>query len=224
MHQTAKAAALAAAVGLLGSLPAAPACALQSDRDQPIRIESDRAERNEKAGTTIYIGDVNLRQGTLLIRSDRLEIHTKNNDVTDVIATGRPAYLEQQPKPDKPLVKARAKTINYYVSNERLNLKGDASVEQEGSIVKSDVIDYYLDSELIKAHGGVKSANQRVHVVIPPSRVNEEQNPAAKPGKPAESAQPSTPAAEPASGTQQTAPAPDSAPATTGSATQSGGG
>lgn len=144
---------------------ASGAAALPDDPEQPIAIESDRAVRDEKAGTTIYIGDVELIQGSLKILAERLEIfHNDDNEVDAIIGYGKPAYVEQRPDIDKPLVKARGETIRYFVVQERLQLEDNASIEQDGSTVSSNKIDYYIKDEVVKASG----SDQRVRVVIPP--------------------------------------------------------
>ncbi len=139
--------------------------ALEEDRRQPIQIESDRAERDEKAGTTIYMGNVELVQGSLKMLADRLEIYTlKGNQLERVVAYGKPAYVEQKPEPDKAVVKARGEIIRYFVAEERIQLEKNASIDQEGAMVKSNIIDYFIKDEIVKASG----SEERVKVVIPP--------------------------------------------------------
>jgi lipopolysaccharide export system protein LptA len=153
----------AALVALM--LVASYATALQEDRELPIQIESDRAERDEKAGTTIYIGNVELVQGSLKMLADRLELYNReDNQLERIVAFGTPAYVEQKPAPDKAVIKARGNTIRYFVTEERLQLEKNASIDQDGSVVSSNLIDYYVKDELVKASG----AEERVRVVIPP--------------------------------------------------------
>ncbi len=144
---------------------AAGGAALEEDRKQPIQIESDKAERDEKAGTTIYIGNVELVQGSLKMLADRLEIYTvKGNQLERVVAFGKPAYVEQKPEPDKAVVKARGEIIRYFVGEERIQLEKNASIDQEGAMVKSNIIDYFIKDEVVRASGN----EERVKVVIPP--------------------------------------------------------
>ena len=139
--------------------------ALTEDREQAIQIESNRAVRDEKAGTMIYIGNVELVQGSLKMLADRLEIYIKDdNKVERIVAYGTPAYVEQQPSADKPVIKARGDTIRYFVLQEKLELEKNASVDQDGSIVTSHLIEYYIKDEIVKASG----KEQRVRVIIPP--------------------------------------------------------
>jgi len=157
------------ALTLLAGAAAAPVWALPTDREQPITIASDRAERDEKTGTTIYIGAVELDQGSLHISADRLEIHMQGDQVTRLIATGIPARVRQLPNPQDGEVRARANTIRYLLDEEKLELIDNASIEQEGSRVASDRIDYFINEEFVKARS-TSGQNGRVHVVIPPNR------------------------------------------------------
>jgi lipopolysaccharide export system protein LptA len=142
--------------------------ALPGDREQPIQIDADSAERSEKTGITSYIGSVELTQGSLNILADRIDIYTVNGEVDHAIATGERAYFTQQQSIDKAPVKAWALTIKYFLNDEIINLLGDARIEQDGSIVNSPEIDYYAEQELVKAKGGNQGGKDRVHVTLPP--------------------------------------------------------
>ena len=154
---------LAGLLGLVLACHGMLSHALPEDRQQPIEIEADRAERNERDGTTFYLGNVVLVQGSLLIQAQRLEIYHKGNQVDRVIAHGKPAYLEQLSEAGKPPVKARGDTLYYFVTEERIRLVDNASLEQDGSTVHSDIIDY-----LIKEEQATTAGEGRVKVVIPP--------------------------------------------------------
>jgi lipopolysaccharide export system protein LptA len=143
------------------------ALALPGDRDQPIKIDADSAERSEKTGVTSYIGSVELTQGSLNILADRIDIYTINGEVDHAIATGERAYFSQQQSIDKQPIKAWALTIKYALNDEIINLLGDARIEQDGSTVNSPEIDYYADQELVKAKGGTQGTKDRVHVTLP---------------------------------------------------------
>ena len=155
-------------IGLLLFVIPAVALALPGDRDKPIQIDADAAERSEKTGVTSYIGSVELTQGSLNILADRIDIYTINAEVDHAIATGQRAYFTQQQSIDKEPIKAWALTIKYSLNDEIINLLGDARIEQNGSIVSSPEIDYYTDQELVKAKGDTQGGKDRVHVTLPP--------------------------------------------------------
>lgn len=156
---------------------ASGALALPDDRDQPIHIESDRAQRDGREGVTIYQGDVRLRQGSMRIRADRLEIRTDaNNEVLEVIAEGRPAQFEQQPDPDDPPVDAEARRIHYRVSEDQLELMTNARLNQGEATMSGNRIDYNIATELVTAEGDASSDRPRIEMVIPPRRERSQQD------------------------------------------------
>jgi len=167
--------ALLLAASLAGA--ATGAMALEDDREQPIHIESDRAQRDGRQGITVYEGDVRLRQGSMRIRADRLEIRTDaNNEVLEVIAEGRPAQFEQQPNPNEPPVDAEARRIHYRVSEDKLELTTQARLKQGEATMTGNRIDYNIASELVTAEGDASSDRPRIEMVIPPRRERSQQD------------------------------------------------
>jgi lipopolysaccharide export system protein LptA len=156
--------------------------ALPEDREQPIYIQSDRAERDERKGTTVYTGDVEIDQGSLHISADRVLIETEADQVSRIIASGSPAKMHQKPALDREPVYARAKRIEYDVAKEILTLIDDASVDQEGTTVTGERISYFIQEQRVKATaGGKDSERRRVQMVIPPRRVLPAEGKAAEP-------------------------------------------
>lgn len=163
------------ATAMLALLLPALAGALPDDREQPIRIEADEALRDEKQGFTRYLGNVKMDQGTLHIEADKITIYHAEQDADKIIAEGSPAQLQQQPDPEKGLVKARADIIEYYKNEDRVHLRNNAHIEQDGSIVTGDSIDYYITEELVRAGSDKNREDSRVQVVIPPQATQKEE-------------------------------------------------
>lgn len=161
----------AAALALWGALAPRPGLALPDDRNQPIYIQSDRAERDERKGTTVYTGDVEIDQGSLHISADRVTIAMDGDQVTRIDAIGAPAKMHQKPSPEREPVYARATTIQYDVAREILTLIEQAAVTQEGSTVKGERIEYFVQEQRVKASSGsAESGASRVQMVIQPRR------------------------------------------------------
>ena len=156
-------------LGLLGVLLTSTALALPSDRQATITVEADRAQINEKTGITDYQGSVIIKQGSLLIEAAQVTIYSTDGQASKIICIGKPAHYQQQPKPEDGLVNARADTIEYYLDDETITLIKNASLEQQGSTLKGDHINYDLKAELVVARGSDNS-QQRVHMVIPASQ------------------------------------------------------
>ena len=161
-----------ASVALLASL----AQALPDDREQPIHISADKAIRDEKQGTTVYSGNVVMAQGSLQIEADRITIYRIVEEADKIVAEGKPAHLQQQPEPGKALMHARAGTIEYYKMEDRVHMRDDARIEQDGAIVRGNTIDYFIEEQLVKADSISDQADNRVEVVIPASATREEDN------------------------------------------------
>jgi lipopolysaccharide export system protein LptA len=156
------------------SLSAALTQALPEDRDKPMRISADKAERDDVNGITIYTGNVVLIQGTLKVESDKLTIYHTDEDPSEIIAEGNLAKWQQRPELDKAIVYAKARVITYYKSEDRVHLQTDGYVEQDGSVVNGDSIDYFIEKQLVKAKSDQTRKGDRVVVVIPPSELKSE--------------------------------------------------
>ena len=143
------------------------AISLPEDRDQPIRITADQALRDEKQGFTVYSGNVNMDQGTLHIDADRITVYHLEDEADRIVAEGSPAHLQQQPEPEKPLVHAQARVIEYSKAEDRVRLREAARIEQDGSIVTGDTIDYFITEQLVRADSNQEDTGSRVEVVIP---------------------------------------------------------
>jgi lipopolysaccharide export system protein LptA len=159
--------ALLAALALASSV----AVALPGDTEQPIRITTDEALRDEKTGRTVYQGNVELIQGTIKITADRITFYRVEQEGDKIIAEGSPARMQQQPEADSALMHAHGDIIEYYRAEERVQLRDNARVEQDGSTVRGDRIDYFINQQLVKAAADESDASRRVEVVIPPHKL-----------------------------------------------------
>lgn len=161
-------------VFLLCALFAPTTFSLPEDRTQAIVINADQALRDEKQGLTVYSGNVELEQGTLRISADRITIFRIVEDGDKIVAEGRPARMQQLPNAGEELMRANAGVIEYYKAEDRVHLKQDAHIEQGGSIVTGQTIEYFISEQLVKAKSDEAQVDSRVHVVIPPNPAAEE--------------------------------------------------
>lgn len=140
---------------LLAALLAATptAMALDSDRQQPLKIVADAALLDDKAGTATYTGNVVLTQGTLKINAEKLHIRTDQGKVDKVSAEGDPANFSQVPASDQAAVVATARNIEYRVREQTLILKRSASIVQKENVFKGEEIVYEIQSQRLKAVG-----------------------------------------------------------------------
>ena len=74
------------------------ALALESDRDQSALIEADEVELDFGSGKRIYRGNVSVRQGTIRILADEIELFYRGEQLDHAVAKGNPAVFRQRPE------------------------------------------------------------------------------------------------------------------------------
>ena len=159
----------ATSVGLLSTL----AHALPSDSEQPINIQADSAEMDDKRGVAIYRGGVIITQGTLKITGDTVTITLDSAGDIDVFTSvGKPAYYEQLPATDKELVQAYGLTIQYFAGTDKIVITDQAKVIQQGNTFRGEKIIYDTKKEIVTAgrgkQGTITQPSPRINMVIQP--------------------------------------------------------
>jgi lipopolysaccharide export system protein LptA len=161
-------------LGFFLGILALPVAGLPDDTRQPIHISADEAVRDERTGMTIYRGNVHMKQGSLRIDADRITIYRLAEEADRIVAEGRPAHMQQTQEVDAPPMHAEGRIIEYFKDEERVQLREAAKLEQDGTTVTGDRIDYFIRQELVKAAADQRGEQGRVEVVIPPRRLEEE--------------------------------------------------
>ncbi len=159
------------------------ALALPDDAQQNMSISADDYIFNVKTSTTTFVGNVVLQQGSLKINASKIVYYGKfdaeNPSTTDkIVATGKPARFQQTPKVDTPPVVAQADRLEYSVKDESLFLINNASLDQDGSSLRGDRIEYDVQKALVRASGNQKkdTNNGRIRMVIPPKKLGSIEN------------------------------------------------
>ena len=141
--------------------------ALGSDRHQPIEIEADRAMLNEKDGSSVYEGDVHLRQGTLNLRGSRMTVQITDERLEKIVLSGEPASYRQRPEDEDTDQHAEAGRIEYYAIEERMVLLNDARIWQSDTEeFSSDRIVFNLRDNTVNAGG--EGPGDRVRITLQP--------------------------------------------------------
>ncbi len=161
------------AAGLLLCLPLL-AVALDSDRDQPIHLESDKASIDDLQGINIFTGNVHLRQGTMNLRGDLMTVYVTDGSIERAEIDGSPATFVQRPQGKDQDMHASALRMEYYATDERIVLLGEARVwDAEGNDFRSDRIVYHVGKNTVIA-GGSEKTGGRVHITLPPKATSRE--------------------------------------------------
>jgi lipopolysaccharide export system protein LptA len=148
--------------------------ALESDLSQPILIEADSLEINDREGTSLYRGNVEITQGTIHITADSVKVTQRKEGADQILAKGRPVTFRQQTDPDGTLVEGEAETAEYAADSDTLVLTGNALLKQGQDSFASDRIIYDRARSIVKA-GTSAQGKTRVRVSIQPERKQPEQ-------------------------------------------------
>ncbi|AVB21929.1 MULTISPECIES: lipopolysaccharide transport periplasmic protein LptA [Pseudomonas syringae group] len=167
-------------LGLSAALGSASAWSLPNDRDQPIHIQSDDAQLDDKKGVATYRGNVIITQGSMKVTGNTVTITRNAQGEVDVFTSvGNLAYYEQKPAPDKPIVQAYAVTIQYYAGQDRIVLIDKAKVINDGNTSEGEKIVYDTVRQVVsagRANGGTKltAPRPRIDMVIQPKNKTEQ--------------------------------------------------
>ena len=160
----------AATTLLLWLLPAASVLALSTDKDQPIMVEADSMEVDDRKGLTIYQGNVVLDQGSIHMTADKVTIVQKTGKADQVIAVGNPVKFKQRPDGKDEDIKGSSKRLEYETDSELIYMIGNAELfTDSGSSTKSDRITYDRLKAVMTAGAKAKGSG-RVRTIIEPSK------------------------------------------------------
>lgn len=149
----------------------ATSIAQQRDADQPVQVEADRLDLDDQAGTAVYTGDVNIRQGSMHLTGDRVELQRNAaGELSRATARGERAYIEQQPDPEQPIVRGWGRTIVYHVAERRVELIDRAELHQGGDTFDGGYLEYFLDRRVVqaRAEGEGVEGRQRIRMTLQP--------------------------------------------------------
>lgn len=154
---------------VLSFVGAQPASAQgRDDFSKPIQINADRDRFDVANKIAVFEDNVVIRQGTLTIRAEHLEV-TRRDDQSDVFtASGNPAIYQQQLDDGSP-ISAEANTISYDQAKQVLTLSGNVKVSQSNSVVQGNEIIYNFATQQMTASRG-DSNNDRVTTIFMPKK------------------------------------------------------
>ena len=169
-------------LGLSAALGSVSAWALPNDQQQPIRIQADDAQLDDKQGIATYTGDVIITQGSMKVTGNTVTItRTQAGDIDVVTSVGNLAYFEQlQTAGDTKPVQGYGVTIQYHAAQDRVVLIDRAKViDKDGNVTQGEKIVY--DTKTKRASAGratgskVTESRPRIDMVIQPKKKTDEQ-------------------------------------------------
>lgn len=170
----------------------------KADRNKPVNIESNAVVVDDAKQISTFEGNVQLTQGTLFIRADKLIVRQdKDKQFQYGIAYGRSAYFRQKREGVNEHIEGFAERIEYDSKNDFIQLFHGARVKRNDDEARGEYISYDSRTEIYKVlnsiakQGGVTtSGGGRVRVLIQPK--NKDNPEASKPAAPATLQKPTT--------------------------------
>ncbi len=156
-----------ALIALLLGLSSPHANAFTAGSNEPIRIQSDRAELDEQKGLSTYTGDVVITQGTSVLESDKVIVYSNKEGLVKIEAFGTPAHFTQQQEETKPPTHGYGYTIIYTQADETLTLIKEAKLLQGKNTFRGEKIEYNTVSRVVTAQGDAETS-QRVEIIVHP--------------------------------------------------------
>jgi lipopolysaccharide export system protein LptA len=175
------------AFAFLWNLAPQPAGAQQKEAatgNVPIHIEADRMESINEKNTVYFSGNVDAKQGELIIRSDEMTVYylsseeqknKENRRLKKLFATGH-VEIENEGWV------ATGDNMEYFETERKVLLTGNTKVWQDNNLVTGDSVLLYLDEGKSIVESGKKSG-KRVTATFSPAGETEGEGPASPAGE-----------------------------------------
>lgn len=142
------------------------AMALSTDSEQPVYIDSDSQHLDMKSNKVTFVGDVQLKQGSININADKVVVFRSQSDgaIQRIEGYGKLATFSQLTDDGKTLY-GEAEELEYDMPKDMLIMVRKAMLSQDGSEIRGSKIDYHISSQKLVADSG---KNDRVSTILLP--------------------------------------------------------
>ncbi|GAB1234179.1 hypothetical protein UT5_05730 [Ferrigenium sp. UT5] len=145
----------------------------QADREQPVHLEANHVLIDEINQFSRFEGQVQVRQGTLLIRANAVEVREDAQGYQHLTAFGQPASFRQRYEGTDEYAEGYGERIEYDTRAETVDFFEQARVKRGADEVRGARIRYSTRSEVFEASGDTTAPDQadgRVRAVLQPKR------------------------------------------------------
>ena len=144
------------------------AFALPEDARQPIQIEAKSVTVDETTGFNEFSGNAEVKQGSLLLFAELIQVQTNSDGVETMIAKGtleKPAKYIQSQENQGRFIEATATLITYNVNEGMIFLVGNAHLVQGFDSFSGDSLDYDINNDKVVVKGS-EDGTERVKFKI----------------------------------------------------------
>ena len=172
------------------ALALAPSAAAEKgDREKPIRYSANSLDGNEAEQTVLLAGKVEVTQGTIVLRADRVVLKQQPDGSYNVSATGKPVTFRQKMDNSDEFVDAQAQRIEYVGSKDLVELYEQGWIKRGKDELRGNFLTYNSATGAFAGRGSWPPAAQqagdgRISGVIQPKP----KEPAKQEAKPVEGA------------------------------------
>ena len=153
---------------LLMAFVASLVLALPEDKKQPIEIEAQSVIVDETTGFSEFSGNAEVRQGSLLLLAELIQVQTNNEEVVSMIAKGsleKPAKYVQSQENQSRFIEASATLITYDVNAGMIFLVGNARLVQGFDSFSGNTLNYDINNDKVVVKGS-EDGTERVKFKI----------------------------------------------------------
>ena len=170
---------------MIALLPSNQAMALDSDKDAPVTIIADTTNIDFRTGKRVLEGNVDITQGTLNIKADKIVLIYKGDEIDTATAYGKPVRFKQLPEGQTEMVHGEGITLELKQAKNLITLEKNAKITQGANTITGKVIYYNTETSkmTVKSQpsgtknkvtsgkpesGGKKTESGRTRIVIQP--------------------------------------------------------
>lgn len=144
----------------------------RADRDKPIHLEADQVLIDDVKQISTFTGNVQMIQGTMLLRGDKLVVVQDKDGFKHGTVYGRTASFRQKRDGLDEYVEGYGERIEYDVNTETVDFYVQARVKRNLDEVRGEHITYNSKTETFQVNGIGQNSEprprQRVRAVLQP--------------------------------------------------------
>jgi lipopolysaccharide export system protein LptA len=141
---------------------------------EKIYIDADYMQLNIETGYSVYVGNVNIKQGQLILTGDKVTIQQSKKEVERITVTGKPAHYNHITDKGEN-IQAESEKMVYTASQNKLVMTINANLKQPDHQVSSQKIVYDTEKKIVIAGDKRETSKgsdnkQRVNITLTPKK------------------------------------------------------
>ena len=137
------------------------AIALDSDKNAPVTINAETTNIDFRTGKRTLTGNVDISQGTMNIKADKVVLVYKGDDIDTATAYGKPVKFKQLPEGHKETVFGEGKTLKLEQAKDLVTLTTNAKITQGSNVITGKVIYYNMKTSKMTVKGQTSSSKKK---------------------------------------------------------------